>query len=42
MTETVLTCDTQSFHVRAELKAFENGTLTYEQKWERSIPRRLV
>ncbi len=42
ITKTTLTCDALSFTIKAELNAFENGVLIYEQKWLRNIPRRLV
>ncbi|HKJ95733.1 MAG TPA: CocE/NonD family hydrolase [Gammaproteobacteria bacterium] len=41
-TETELTADAHSFHIRATLRGFEDGQLCYEQVWERSIARELV
>jgi predicted acyl esterase len=42
ITRTTLTCDTRSFFLAAELTAFLNGTVIYEQSWRREISRQLV
>jgi hypothetical protein len=39
VTETVLTADATSFHLKASLKAYENEELCYESSWNRRIPR---
>lgn len=41
-TATRLRSDAEAFHLVASLTAFENGTLAYQQTWQRSIPRNLV
>ncbi|WP_440995103.1 CocE/NonD family hydrolase [Arhodomonas sp. SL1] len=41
-TRTVLTADTESFHIHAELDAFEDGKRLYSRNWNRSVPRKLV
>jgi len=41
-TRTVLTCDSESFHLEAELDAFEGGERVFRRRWDRKIPRRLL
>ena len=38
-TRTVLTADETSFHVTAELDAWEGSTRVFSRNWRRSIPR---
>ncbi|WP_052384098.1 CocE/NonD family hydrolase [Litchfieldella xinjiangensis] len=38
-TRTVLTCDSEQFHIHAQLDAYEDDYRVYSQNWERSIPR---
>jgi len=42
ITRTSLACDTQSFILVAELRAFLGETLVHQQSWRREIPRQLV
>jgi putative CocE/NonD family hydrolase len=41
-TESVLTCDAGTFHVRSELRAWEGDELVFEHTWHSDIPRDLV
>jgi len=41
-TRTVLTSDADSFHVHAEMDAYEDGRRVFSRNWLRSIPRRCV
>lgn len=41
-TRTMLTADTEAFHLHAELDAYENGRRVYSRNWARRIPRRFV
>lgn len=41
-TRTVLTADSEDFHLHAELDAYENGRCVYPRNWARRIPRQLV
>ncbi|MFP4560322.1 MAG: CocE/NonD family hydrolase [Thiohalorhabdus sp.] len=41
-TRTVLTCDRENFHIRAELDAYEGDTRVFSKNWNTSIPRNLV
>ncbi|MFA9462105.1 CocE/NonD family hydrolase [Thiohalorhabdus sp. Cl-TMA] len=42
VTRTVLTCDADNFHIRAELDAYEEDTRVFSKNWNTSIPRNLV
>ncbi|WP_135503252.1 CocE/NonD family hydrolase [Roseovarius aestuariivivens] len=42
ITQTHLTCDTESFHISARLRAWEGETLFRDHDWNVSIPRHLV
>lgn len=42
VTDLKVQSDGGTFAVDASLKAYEDGTLAYEQQWHRQIPRRLV
>ncbi len=39
VTHTVLSCDTESFHVHADLDAYLNGVRIFCKSWESSVPR---
>lgn len=39
---TVLTSDAHTFHLRAELDAYEDGTRVRSRNWDRRIPRQLL
>jgi uncharacterized protein len=41
-TESVMTCDEASFHVRSELRAWEGDQLVLDRTWQSDIPRDLV
>jgi len=42
VTRTVLTCDAEHFHIRAELDAFEGDTRVFSRNWSTRIRRDLV
>ena len=42
VTETTLTSDVESFHIKARLRAWEGDRLIHEEEWNEAIPRQLV
>jgi putative CocE/NonD family hydrolase len=42
VTRTTLTCDSRTFFIDAELRAYHNGKVFHEQSWRRAIARYLV
>lgn len=36
----VMTCDSQTFHLRGEVRAYEDGQEIYHREWDEDIPRR--
>lgn len=42
VTRTLLSCDTEAFHIHATLDAYEGGCRVFSRNWQERVPRHLV